>query len=45
MTGLAGALLNVKPLITLQDGEIHSSGIRRGRRRSLEGILNYCAGI
>ena len=39
MTGLAGALLNVKPLITLQDGEIHSSGIRRGRRRSLEGIL------
>ena len=34
-----GALLNVKPLITLQDGEIHSSGIRRGRRRSLEGIL------
>lgn len=39
MTGLAGTLLNVKPLITLQDGEIHSSGIRRGRRRSLEGIL------
>ena len=39
MTGLAGALLNVKPLITLQDGEIHASGIRRGRRRSLEGIL------
>ena len=38
-TGLAGALLNVKPLLTLQDGEIHSSGIRRGRRRSLEGIL------
>lgn len=39
MTGLAGTLLNVKPLITLQGGEIHSSGIRRGRRRSLEGIL------
>ena len=39
MTGLAGALLNVKPLITLQDGEIHSSGIKRGRRRSIEGVI------
>ena len=39
MTGLAGALLNVKPLITLQDGEIHSSGIKRGRRKSLAGIV------
>ncbi|MGM9662194.1 MAG: DegV family protein [Oscillospiraceae bacterium] len=38
MTNIAGTLLNIKPLITLQDGEIHSSGIRRGRRRSLEGI-------
>ena len=39
MTSIAGTLLNVKPLITLQDGEIHSSGIRRGRRKSLEGIV------
>lgn len=39
MTSIAGTLLNVKPLITLQDGEIHSSGIRRGRRKSLEGII------
>lgn len=38
MTSIAGTLLNVKPLITLQDGEIHSSGIKRGRRKSLEGI-------
>ena len=40
MTSIAGTLLNVKPLITLQDGEIHSSGIRRGRRKSLEGIAD-----
>ena len=39
MTSIAGTLLNVKPLITLQDGEIHSSGIKRGRRKSLEGIV------
>lgn len=40
MTQIAGTLLNIKPLITLQDGEIHSSGIRRGRRRSLEGLVD-----
>ena len=39
MTSTVGTLLNIKPLITLQDGEIHSSGIRRGRRKSLEGIV------
>ncbi|WP_178042405.1 hypothetical protein [Frisingicoccus sp.] len=35
-----------KSLITLQDGEIHSSGIKRGRRKSLNGIIDllihYC---
>ena len=39
MTSIAGTLLNVKPLITLQDGEIHSSGVKRGRKKSLEGII------
>lgn len=39
MTGLAGELLQIRPLITLQDGEIHSSGIKRGRRRSIEGVI------
>lgn len=46
VTSIAGTLLNVKPLITLQDGEIHSSGIKRGRRKSLNGIIDllirYC---
>lgn len=45
VTGIAGTLLNVKPLITLKDGEIHSSGICRGRKKSLRGtvelLVNY----
>lgn len=39
MTSVAGTFLNVKPLITLEDGEIHSSGIRRGRKSSLNGVI------
>lgn len=39
VTSVAGALLNVKPLITLEDGEIHSSGIKRGRKSSLTGVI------
>lgn len=39
VTEIAGSLLNLKPLITLQDGEIHSSGIKRGRKASLKGIV------
>lgn len=40
VTEMAGSLLNLKPLITLQDGEIHSSGIKRGRKASLKGIMD-----
>lgn len=40
VTEIAGNLLDLKPLITLQDGEIHSSGIKRGRRASLNGIVS-----
>lgn len=40
VTSIAGTLLDMKPLITLQDGEIHSSGIKRGRRKSLWGIVD-----
>lgn len=40
LTGITGNLLDLKPLITFQDGEIHSSGIRRGRRKSMAGILD-----
>ncbi|MDE5820296.1 MAG: DegV family protein [Lachnospiraceae bacterium] len=34
LTGMAGALLDIKPLITLKDGEIFPSGICRGREKS-----------
>ena len=34
LTGMAGALLDIKPLITLKDGEICPSGICRGRDKS-----------
>lgn len=34
LTGMAGALLDIKPLITLKEGEIFPSGICRGRERS-----------
>ncbi len=34
LTGMAGALLDIKPLITLKDGEIFPSGICRGRDKS-----------
>ena len=40
VTSIAGTLLDMKPLITLQDGEIHSSGIKRGRRKSLDGTID-----
>ncbi len=40
VTNIAGTLLGVKPLITLEDGEIHSSGIKRGRRKSLSGVVD-----
>lgn len=39
VTSIAGSLLNVKPLITLEEGEIHSSGIKRGRKNSLNGAI------
>lgn len=43
VTEIAGTLLDLKPLITLQDGEIHSSGIKRGRKSSLKGIAELLA--
>lgn len=39
VTSVAGTFLNVKPLITLENGEIHSSGIKRGRKSSLNGVI------
>ena len=35
LAGLAGSVLNLKPLITLEGGSIDSSGIARSRKKSM----------
>lgn len=39
LAGIAASLLNVKPLITLKEGEIFSSGIVRNRKKSLQKVI------
>ncbi len=39
LSGLAASVLGIKPLITLKDGEIHSSGISRSRKASLVKVV------
>lgn len=39
VASLAGSVLDVRPVITLKEGEIFPSGIGRGRRRSTEKAL------
>lgn len=36
LAGVAGALLGIRPLITLKEGEIFPSGITRSRKKSME---------
>lgn len=36
----AGGLLNIRPVITLKEGEIFPSGIERGRRRTLQKVMS-----
>lgn len=36
LAGVAGALLGIKPLITLKEGEIFPSGITRSRKKSMD---------
>lgn len=38
LAGLAGSILKVKPLITLKEGEIFSSGVARNREKSLRKV-------
>lgn len=40
LSGIAASVLGIKPLITLKEGEIFSSGIPRSRRKSLEAVMN-----
>ncbi|MBQ8639287.1 MAG: DegV family protein [Lachnospiraceae bacterium] len=39
LAGTAASVLGIKPLITLKEGEIFSSGVARGRKKSLEKII------
>lgn len=39
LSGLAGSILGIKPLITLKEGEIFPSGIARSRAKSLQKVI------
>ncbi|MBD5460085.1 MAG: DegV family protein [Lachnospiraceae bacterium] len=39
LSGLAGSVLGIKPLITLKEGEIFPSGITRSRRKSMDRVI------
>lgn len=39
LAGFLGSVLDLRPLITLREGEIHSSGAARGRSQSREKVL------
>lgn len=40
LSGIAGSVLGVKPLITLKEGEIFPSGIVRSRKKSMEKVVD-----
>lgn len=40
VAGVAGSALGLKPIITLKDGEIFSSGIARSRNKSVQKVLD-----
>ena len=40
LSGLAGSILGIKPLITLKEGEIFPSGITRSRKKSLDKVMD-----
>lgn len=39
LSGIAGSVLGIKPLITLKEGEIFSSGLVRSRKKAFEKII------
>lgn len=40
LSGLAGSILGIKPIITLKEGEIFPSGITRNRAKSMDKIID-----
>ena len=45
LAGMAGSVLGIKPLITMKEGEIFSSGVARGRKNHLKRFMNCCGSI
>lgn len=43
LSGIASSILGIKPLITLKEGEIFSSGLVRSRKKSLEKVISLLA--
>ncbi len=43
LAGMAGALLGIRPLITLKEGEIFPSGITRSRKKSMDMVGKLAA--
>lgn len=39
LAGMAGTMLKLKPMITLKDGEIESSGVARSRKKSMIKVI------
>ena len=44
VAALAGGALDIRPIITLKQGEIFPSGIDRGRKRTLKKVMNLLLG-
>lgn len=40
LSGIAGSVLGIKPLITLKEGEIFSSGLVRSRKKALDKMIS-----
>ena len=40
LAGMAGTMLKLKPMITLKDGEIESSGVARSRKKSMLKVID-----
>ena len=40
LAGIAGTMLGIKPLITHKEGEIHNSGLARGRKNSIDKTID-----
>jgi DegV family protein with EDD domain len=38
--GLLGSMLNIKPMLTMRDGELHPAGIVRTRAKGIERLIN-----